>query len=134
MTTGYLYHELYGWADGGLSPLPPADPSVGLQPLIHIANPETKRRIHELIVVSGMIDRVRRIAPRPASDEQILRVHTPEHLARIKFESEQPKGGDAGDGISPFGKGATASQRCRRAAPSPWWRPSWPVRWTTATR
>ncbi|MEU4345325.1 hypothetical protein AB0H00_29420 [Nocardia sp. NPDC023852] len=48
------------------------------------------------------------VAGRMVADEleaDILRVHTSQHLARIKSESIQPKGGDASDGTSPFGKG-----------------------------
>jgi acetoin utilization deacetylase AcuC-like enzyme len=56
--------------------------------------------------VSGLIGHLSRIQPRDATDEEILRVHTSDYLERIKRESQLPKGGDAGDGISPFGKGA----------------------------
>ncbi|MFB7336311.1 class II histone deacetylase [Streptomyces adustus] len=106
MTTGYLYHELFGWHDTGTNAgLAPSDPAAGLQPFVHFENAETKRRLHELIVVSGLIDKLERIRPVSATEEQILRVHTPEYLERIKAESALPKGGDAGDGLSPFGRG-----------------------------
>ena len=110
MTTGYAYHEVFGWHDTSSSAgLFPADPAAGLQPFVHLENAETKRRLHELVVVSGLVDHLVRIPTRQATDEEILRVHTPEHLARITAESELPKGGDAGDGISPFGRGGIAS-------------------------
>ncbi|WP_217212866.1 class II histone deacetylase [Streptomyces sp. AC550_RSS872] len=106
MSTAYIWHELFGWADHGSGGLFPADPAVGLQPISHhVAHPDTKRRLHELVVVSGLIDHLVRVAPRPATEEELLRVHAPEHLARLEAESALPKGGDAGDGISPFGKG-----------------------------
>jgi acetoin utilization deacetylase AcuC-like enzyme len=106
MATGYLYHELFGWHDTGTNAgLFPADHRAGIQPFQHFENAETKRRIHELVVVSGTIDHLTRLEPRKATDEEILAVHTEEHLARIKAESEQPKGGDSGDGLSPFGPG-----------------------------
>ncbi|WP_432514877.1 class II histone deacetylase [Kineococcus sp. SYSU DK001] len=106
MSTGYLWHELYGWADTGSGSLFPADPGVGLQPIAHhVAHPDTKRRMHELVVVSGLIDHLQRLQPRHAGEEELLRVHTPEHVRRIRSESRLPKGGDAGDGISPFGRG-----------------------------
>ena len=106
MTTGYLYHEIFGWHDTGSNAgLFGADPAAGLQPFMHMENAETKRRIHELIVVSGLIDRLERVRPRHASEEEILKDHTRDHLERIKTESGWPKGGDAGDGFSPFGKG-----------------------------
>lgn len=106
MATGYLYHEIFGWHDTGSNAgLFGADPAAGLQPYMHLENAETKRRLHELVVVSGLIDRLERVRPRHASEEEILKVHTRDHLERIKAESRWPKGGDAGDGFSPFGKG-----------------------------
>lgn len=106
MTTGYVYHELFGWHDTGTAAgLFGSDPAIGVQPFVHFENAETKRRLHELVVVSGLIDRLVRIAPRRAGEDDILRVHTSEHLERIRAESALPKGGDAGDGLSPFGRG-----------------------------
>jgi acetoin utilization deacetylase AcuC-like enzyme len=106
VATGYAYHEIFGWHDtSSYAGLFPSNPTAGLQPFAHLESAETKRRIHELVVVSGLIDHLVRIAPRPATDEEIRRVHTAEHLARIESESLLPKGGDAGDGISPFGQG-----------------------------
>jgi acetoin utilization deacetylase AcuC-like enzyme len=106
MTTGYLWDEVFGWHDTGTGTLFPADPDAGHQPIAnHVAHPDTKRRMHELICVSGLVNHLTRIAPRTATEGELTRVHTPEHVERIKRESQQPKGGDAGDGISPFGKG-----------------------------
>jgi len=117
MATGYLYHEVFGWHDtGSHAGAFPSNPAAGLQPFIHMENAETKRRFHELVVVSGLIDHLVRLAPRQATDEEILRVHTAEHLARIESESEQPKGGDAGDGISPFGQGGASIARLAAGA------------------
>ena len=117
MTTGYAYHEIFGWHDtSSYAGLFPSIPAPGLQPFVHFENAETKRRIHELVVVSGLVDHLVRIAPRPATDEEILRVHTAEHLARIEAESLLPKGGDAGDGISPFGRGGIAIARLAAGA------------------
>lgn len=40
-----------------------------------------------LMEESGLIDeKVCRLEPRPASEEDILRVHTPEYLAAVKLE------------------------------------------------
>jgi acetoin utilization deacetylase AcuC-like enzyme len=115
MTTGYAYHEVFGWHDtSSAAGLFQSDPAAGLQPFVHLENAETKRRLHELVVVSGLVDHLVRIPTREATDEEILRVHTADHLARISAESELPKGGDAGDGISPFGRGGL--RIARRAA------------------
>jgi len=102
MATGYVWHELYGWHDTGTNAglLPP---SLVMQPYAHFESPESKQRFHSLVEASGLADHLTRIIPSEATDEQLLRVHTPEHLARIKAESDLPKGGDAGDGVSPFG-------------------------------
>ena len=117
MATGYAYHEIFGWHDtSSYAGLFPSNPAAGLQPFGHMENAETKRRIHELVVVSGLIDQLVRITPRPATDEEILRVHSPEHLARIESESLLPKGGDAGDGISPFGQGGIGIARLAAGA------------------
>ena len=57
MTTGYAYHEVFGWHDTSSSAgLFPTDPAAGLQPFVHLENAETKRRLHELVVVSGLVD------------------------------------------------------------------------------
>ncbi|MGW5052603.1 class II histone deacetylase [Actinokineospora sp. NPDC004072] len=110
MATGYVYHELYGWHDTGTyAALRPADHRLGLQPFHHFENPEPKRRSHELVVVSGLIDRLTRLAPRQATDEEILLVHTPEHLQRLIDANDT--GGDAGDGGTPFGRGSVEIAR-----------------------
>ena len=65
MATGYLWDEIFGWHDTGSGSLFPADPLAGLQPITHhVAHPDTKRRMHELICVSGLIDHLTRIDPR----------------------------------------------------------------------
>jgi acetoin utilization deacetylase AcuC-like enzyme len=102
MTTGYVWHELYGWHDTGTNAgLLPG--SLMMQPYLHFESPESKQRFHSLVEVSGLADQLVRIIPAPATDEDILRVHTPEHLARIRLSLSSLRGGDAGDGTSPFG-------------------------------
>ncbi|MBB5953687.1 acetoin utilization deacetylase AcuC-like enzyme [Saccharothrix tamanrassetensis] len=110
MATGYVYHELYGWHDTGThAGLVPADPRRGIQPFRHYENPDAKRRAHELVVASGLIDRLTRLAPRSATDEELLLVHTPGHLQRLTEADDT--GGDAGDGGSPFGRGSPGIAR-----------------------
>ncbi|WP_018681067.1 class II histone deacetylase [Actinokineospora enzanensis] len=104
MATGYVYHELFGWHDTGTqAQLLPANVAQGLQPFHHYEYAEPKRRAHELVVVTGLVDHLTRIAPRPATDEEILLVHTPHHLDRLV--TANPTGGDAGDGGTKFGPG-----------------------------
>ncbi|MFK0206415.1 class II histone deacetylase [Agrobacterium sp. NPDC090283] len=106
MTTGYLWHELFGWVDTGGGSMTPSDVLNGLQPISHhFAHADNKRRMHELVMVSGLGDKLIRIKARPATKEELLRAHTRDYVERIIHESTLPKGGDAGDGITSFGKG-----------------------------
>ncbi|WBO68937.1 hypothetical protein [Streptomyces camelliae] len=94
MSTGYVWHELFGWADSGSGGLFPVDPAAGLQPIgHHVAHADTKRRLHELVTVSGLIDHLERVEARHATEEEVLRVHTPEHVGRLRRESTLPRGG-----------------------------------------
>jgi acetoin utilization deacetylase AcuC-like enzyme len=106
MATGYAWHELFAWHDTGtFAGESPADPAKGLQPHINYENADTKRRIHELVVVSGLIKHLTRIEPRLATDTELLRVHTPRHIERIRDASATRLGGDGGDLTTPFGRG-----------------------------
>jgi acetoin utilization deacetylase AcuC-like enzyme len=106
LRTGYIYHELFGWHDTGTNTgFFPSDPALGLQPFVNYENAETKRRIHELIVVSGLINHLDRRTARHATTEELLLVHPQEYLDRLKKISEQRLGGDAGDGETPLAKG-----------------------------
>ena len=103
MATGYVWHELYGWHDTGTNAgLLPGN-STAVQPYLHFESPESKQRFHSLVEVSGLAAHLVRLTPQPATDEDILRCHTQAHLDRITAESANPRGGDAGDGTSPFG-------------------------------
>lgn len=103
---GYLWDTLYGWMDTGSGGFVPAEPTSGLQPIgHHLAHPDTKRRFHEVVQTSALRDQLTYVQAQPASEENLLRVHTAEHIQYIKDQSSQPKGGDAGDGASPLGKG-----------------------------
>ena len=101
--TGFLMHELYMWHDTGSAALwYPA--GLKVQPGEHAENAETKRRMRNLMEVAGLYDKMNHIAPRPATEEEILRVHTPDYLDGIKAMSAE-NGGNAGEG-TPFGHGS----------------------------
>lgn len=105
-TVGYLWDTLYGWVDTGSGGFTPADPAAGLQPIgHHVAHADTKRRFHEAVQVSPLRTKLTVLEPEAALDQDLLRVHTAEHVELIKTQSKDPKGGDAGDGATPFGKG-----------------------------
>ncbi len=75
-----------------------------VQPLGHLENAEGKRRIRNLLEVSGLLDQLVTLKPRAATEDEILRLHTSEYVDRIKDESSKA-GGDAGD-LTPFGPGS----------------------------
>ena len=98
--TGFVWHEKYMWHDTGaaLGVLP----STGeFQPWIHFENPETKRRLKNLLDAYNYTSKLIHIEPVAASEAQMLRVHTAEYIARIERLSSA-QGGDAGE-LTPFG-------------------------------
>ncbi|WP_417624251.1 class II histone deacetylase [Paremcibacter congregatus] len=101
--TGFVWQEIYMWHDTGTyaGVMPPGDP---IQPGTHAENPETKRRFKNLLEVSGLYQKLHQVDAYHATEEDILRVHTPNYLSRIKAMSAET-GGDAGM-LTPFGKGA----------------------------
>ena len=85
--TGFLWHELYAWHStppfAGYVPF--GNP---VQPGEHAENPETKRRLRNLLEVSGLLKSLVPIEPRPATEAELLRFHTAEHVAHIRAQSE----------------------------------------------
>ncbi len=61
-----------------------AAPSLSVQPGQHAENEETKRRFRNLVEVSDLDDHLVRIKPRKATEKEILRFHTPEHLKLLQ--------------------------------------------------
>ncbi|MBM3568999.1 MAG: class II histone deacetylase [Alphaproteobacteria bacterium] len=62
-------------------------PAARMQPHPNQESPEGKARIVALLAEAGLLPRLARIAPRPATREELLWVHTPAHLARIEQAS-----------------------------------------------
>jgi len=103
MTTGFVFHELYLWHDTGHAALF-FPPSLSVQPGEHAENPETKRRMKNLLEVSGLTDHLTPLKPRPATTADLALHHTEGHIARIKAMSDAG-GGDASQ-MTPFGGGS----------------------------
>ncbi len=103
MKTGWVCHELYMWHNT-LNWNQLFEPGLTIQPYEHAENPDTKRRFRNLMEVSGLIDDLTIIKPRPAEEAEILRFHTKEHLRHIKAVSDAG-GGDAST-LTPMGKGS----------------------------
>jgi acetoin utilization deacetylase AcuC-like enzyme len=103
MATGFVFHELYLWhnTQNWAQIFPP---SLHVQPGEHAENAETKRRFRNLVEVSGLIDHLTLLRPRAASEAELLRVHTPEHVENIRKLSETGYA-DAG-GLTPLGTGS----------------------------
>src|SRR4051794_19234359 len=107
MATGFVFDERYLWHNTGRHAGPfGADASRWLEPDVrHAENADGKRRIRSLLEVTGLLDQLVRVAPRPADEEDILRVHDATYVERIRAESAR-WGGDGGDGATPFGRGS----------------------------
>ncbi len=100
MSTAFVFHERYLWHEtGSWSELSP-----WIQPSTMAEGPEAKRRIHNLLSVSGLLGQLENIEPRPATRDDVERFHTSEYVDRI-VEMSAGFGGDAG-GWSPFRQGA----------------------------
>jgi len=106
--TGLVWHELMMWHDttplagfmkSGRGIIEPDEPSE---------SPASKRRIKNLLDVSGLTEQLVSIKPRPATEAELLRVHTSGYIDAIRRRSA----GDGGDaaldfpgGETPFGPG-----------------------------
>jgi acetoin utilization deacetylase AcuC-like enzyme len=100
--TGFVFEELYLWhhtgASAGVMPH-----GLAVEPGQHFESPESKRRIRNVLDVSGLLDRLVRLRAEPVDEDYLAQFHTREHIARIKSHSAA-SGGDAGI-QTPFGQG-----------------------------
>ena len=115
MNTGYVWHERFGWHDTGTA-AGWIQPGGFVQPLRHLESPESKQRLAALVAVSGLDAHLVRLAPREATDEELLRVHSPAHLAHVAAASTAPRGGLCQDGFSPIGSGSDGVARLAAGA------------------
>jgi acetoin utilization deacetylase AcuC-like enzyme len=107
MATGFVFHERYLWHDTGRAAGSFAADAAGwFEPDLRATeNVEGKRRIRSLLEVTGLLDQLVRLDPRPATVEQVCRFHERAYVERIR-EASGLWGGDAGDGWTRFGKGS----------------------------
>src|SRR5215470_7688918 len=103
MRTGLVWHELYMWHDTGTAAwvMPPG---LTVEPLKHIENADGKRRLRNLVEVSGLLEHLVQLKPRPATEGEVLRLHTTDYVEHIRKASSE-RGGDAGE-LTPFGTGS----------------------------
>jgi len=107
--TGWLFHERYLWHDTGTA-AGLLESGGWLQPLSHVESASTKERLRSLLAVSGLLDELVPVRPREATLEELLAVHTREYVKLIQALSDA-RGGDAGDGTTPFGRGGAEIAR-----------------------
>jgi acetoin utilization deacetylase AcuC-like enzyme len=79
-------------------------PGLTVEPDLHVESPAAKRRIRNLLEVSGVLAELVPVGPRAASREELLRFHTAAYVDRIRALSDAG-GGDAGES-APFGQGS----------------------------
>lgn len=105
MTTGFFWDERCFWHSGGAYAL--TMPVGGfVQPLAAGGlpeHPETKRRLKNLMDVSGLSSALHLSSAAPASREDLLRVHPADYLDRFRALSDAG-GGELGQ-RAPFGPG-----------------------------
>ncbi|MEZ5715529.1 MAG: class II histone deacetylase [Paracoccaceae bacterium] len=108
--TGWVTHELYFWHDT-LNWCGFFEPGLTIQPGEHFENPETKRRLKNLVEVAGLDASLVPLRPVEIDDDLLLTVHTPEHLAHL----EQVCGAGGGD-MGQLTPGGPASYEIARMA------------------
>lgn len=81
--TGWVTHEKYYWHDSGLE----GPDSPFMQPRPSSETPESKRRFANLVAASPLSEVLTPIKPRLATDEEILLIHTPAYLEKMKAVS-----------------------------------------------
>lgn len=83
-----MTHELYMWHNTqNWNMFIPSGLTV--QQGEHAESPETKRRFRNLVEVSGLLDQLTPITPRYATEDELLRFHTEEHIQNIQKLSNQ---------------------------------------------
>lgn len=112
MVTGWIWHEVFNWHNTGNGSgfLPPGG---HVQPFESFDTAASKGRWAALVEVSGFSKSLSALEPTAVSDADILRVHTPSYLARLKELDD--RGGDAGE-VAPFGPGGLGIARLAAGA------------------
>ena len=91
-TTGLVHDERYYWIElGGYMAL-----GEFTQPFPAMDSPEGKRRILNLVRVSGLMKHLTELEPRMATEDELALFHTRDYIAKVKYLSET-NGGSVGD-------------------------------------
>jgi acetoin utilization deacetylase AcuC-like enzyme len=103
MATGLVWHERTMWHDPGHGASVLAA-GGWLEPHQHAENPETKRRLKNLLDATGLTGQLTALTPEAATLEQICRVHDPSYVDRIREQSAE--GGGVAGPETPFTRGS----------------------------
>lgn len=93
--TAFVSHEHCFWHDGGPCSVF-GEPGGHVQPAGAAEHPETKRRLRNLLEVTGLFDELKVLKGEIAEEKDLLRFHTREYLDRLKKMSDAGFG-DAGE-------------------------------------
>lgn len=102
MTTGLVWDEKLMWHDAGNHFGPR---STWIEPAAHPESMESKRRIKNLLDASGLTAQLTQLTPRSATREELLRVHTPEHVDHVERISAAGGGNVARKATTHIGTG-----------------------------
>ena len=92
MAVAFVQHESYYWHDSGLDSYKP-----WVQPKPSGESSESKRRFANLVASSSALTAALvPLAPRAATDDELLRFHTDAYIQRVKAASALPAGGTLG--------------------------------------
>ncbi|MDX1266242.1 MAG: hypothetical protein R3311_02665, partial [Oceanisphaera sp.] len=100
--TGFAFHEHCMWHDAG--PCSVFDQPGGfIQPAPAAENPETKRRLRNLLAVSGLLEQLVPIQAEPAELDDLLRFHTRRYIDELSAMSERGFGDAHAGSMDQFG-------------------------------
>ena len=114
MTTGLVWDERFMWHDTGTR-FGPVGALDWMEPTEPPESAPGKRRIKNLLDASGLSQSLVSLAPRPATDADLLRVHTQAHLDRVR-EVSAAGGGNLARRFATTRVGADGEKIARLAA------------------
>lgn len=106
--TGFYWHERCFWHDPGAIGVFSSRGEF-LQPQPASESPESKRRLKNLLEVSGLIDELAVAKPKAATRDDLEHFHTPRYLDELE-QGDARGGGDAGD-CAPYTTGSLDAAR-----------------------
>jgi acetoin utilization deacetylase AcuC-like enzyme len=98
--TGYVFEELYMWHNSGSLSF-----SKWVEHEESWESPATKRRLHGLLAVSKLLDKLVTVRARPATKQEITLFHTEAYHDSIVQQSKQTEGGSGGGDFCRFAEG-----------------------------